>query len=117
MQKFLQWVRTFVGRLTIKRVLLWLGAIIGGLIGLLVVLIVILAVLGTMLQLNKKYDIQVAAVNIPTDAEGIERGRHIVQSYGLCVECHGGNLGGDVMEEDPVLANWLAATSPLGAVV
>ena len=41
-------------------------------------------------------------MNIPTDAEGIARGKHIVESYGLCVECHGENLAGDIMSEDPV---------------
>ena len=57
MNKVLEWVRAFIGRLSVKKVLVWVGAIIGGLVGLLVVLIVVLAVLGTVLQLNKTYDI------------------------------------------------------------
>ena len=83
-----------------KRVLKWVGISIGGLVGLLVVLVVVLIVLGTTLRLNKTYDIEVAAIPIPTDAESIARGRHIAESYGLCVECHGDDLGGDILAED-----------------
>ena len=62
-----------------------------------------LIVLGTTLRLNKTYDVQVDAVTIPTDAESIARGRHIAESYGLCVECHGDDMGGDILEENPLL--------------
>ena len=86
----------------IKRILKWVGIAIGGLLGLIVVLVIVLMVLGTRLRLNKTYDIEVAAVTVPTDDESIARGRHITESYGLCVECHGEGLGGDILEEDPV---------------
>ena len=99
-----------------KRVLKWVGIVVGGLVGLLVVLIVVLVVLGTTLRLNKTYDIQVDAIPIPTDAESVARGRHIVESYGLCVECHGDDLGGDILEEDPVFGKLAPSnlTSGLG---
>lgn len=85
-----------------KRVLKWVGISIGGLVSLIVLLVVVLIVLGTMLRLNKTYDVQVDAIPIPTDAESIARGRHIVESYGLCAECHGDDMGGDILSDDPV---------------
>lgn len=85
-----------------KKALLWVGAIIGSLVGLIVVLVLVLILLGTTLRVNKTYDIQVAPVDVPTDTEGIERGRHIVESYGLCAECHGDNMAGAVLADDPV---------------
>ena len=71
-----------------RKVLKWTGIGVGGLVGLLIVLIVVLTVLGNILRVNKTYDIEVAAVEVPTDAESIARGRHIAVSYALCVECH-----------------------------
>lgn len=58
-------------RLNIKKVLLWTGAVLGSLVGLLVVIFLVLMVLGTR-QINKTYDIQVAAVAVPTDPASIE---------------------------------------------
>ena len=89
-----------------KKVLKWAGIGVGGLVGLLVVLIVVLIVLGTVLRVNQAYDIEVAAVEVPTDVESIARGRHIVESYALCVECHGENMGGKVLEEDPLFGTF-----------
>ena len=57
--------------------------------------------LGTR-RINRSYGIPVAAAVVPTDAEGVERGKHIGESYGLCVECHGENMEGDIPEDDPV---------------
>jgi mono/diheme cytochrome c family protein len=61
---------------------------------------VVLVVLGTVLRVNQGHDIEAAAVDVPTDDESIARGRHIVESYALCVECHGENMEGRVIEED-----------------
>ena len=95
-----------------KKVLIWVGAILGGLVGL-------LTVLGTVLRVNKTYDIEVAAVAVPTDPESIARGRHIVESYALCVECHGENLEGDILDENPVFGTFAPPnlTSGRGGIV
>ena len=90
----------------LKKGLIWIGAVLGGLIGLLIVLVVVLAVLGTVLRVNKIYDIEVAAVEVPTDAQSIARGRHIVESYALCVGCHGQNMAGEVIEKDALFGTF-----------
>lgn len=37
----------------------------------------------------------------------VERGRHLVESRYVCVECHGRNFGGGVMVDDPMLGRLL----------
>ena len=91
-----------------KKVLKWVGVSVGGL--------VVLAVLGTVQQVNKTHEIDVAAVEVPTDTESIARGRHIAEFYGLCVECHGDEMGGDIMDKDLSFGTLAASnlTSGLG---
>jgi hypothetical protein len=85
----------------IKKIVKWVGIVVGSLVGLLVVAVVFLILLGSM-RVNKAYEIQLASIPIPTDAVAIERGRHFVETVGLCSECHGDQLQGDIIEEDPV---------------
>ena len=80
-----------------KKILKWIGIVLGGLLGLL-----LLAALGlyakTSSQINKTYDVQVKSIIIPTDVDSIEHGKHLTDV--LCAECHGEDLGGK--------SNWLA---------
>lgn len=82
-----------------KKILIWVGSIFGGLIALIVLVIVVLYAIGTS-RINKVYDVEVASVAIPSGPAGVQRGRRLVESIGLCVECHGENLGGDILAED-----------------
>lgn len=84
-----------------KNILIWVGAILGGLVGLIVVLVIVMIFIGSS-KINKTYDIQIAAVAIPSDAESVALGKHWVDSIGLCTECHGENLGGDILSDDLV---------------
>ena len=83
------------------KVLKWVGIVFGGLVGLIVVALVVVWFMAGS-RMNKTYDIEVKPVIVPTDAAGIARGKHVVESFGLCQECHGDNLGGEVVEDDPV---------------
>lgn len=79
-----------------KRVLKVLGYIVGGL------LLLIVAGVGTVYaitssRLGKTYPTKVETVVIPTDPASLERGRHLVQAVGKCVDCHGANLSGTRM--------------------
>ena len=82
-----------------KKILIWVGSIFGGLIALIVLVIVVLYAIRTS-RINKVYDVEVASVAIPSGPAGVQRGRRLVESIGLCVECHGENLGGDILAED-----------------
>ena len=88
-----------------KKVLKSVGIVLGGLVGIIILAAVVLYVIGTF-KVNKTYDIQVAAVAVPTDTQSIERGRHFVEAIGLCMLCHGDDLGGNILEDDPVFGTF-----------
>ena len=53
-------------------------------------------------RLNKKYDVPVQMVEIPTDAESLAEGKRIFQYRG-CEACHGEDLQGLVYLDNPAL--------------
>jgi len=77
----------------------WAVIILGGLIGLLALVAVVLSFLGSA-QLKQTKDIQVEALVIPTDEASLARGEHLVTGPGLCTECHGKDLGGDIIIQE-----------------
>ena len=83
------------------RYLKWAGVAVGGVVTLLVLLIVVLSGLGG-LKVDRTMDVAVAPVAIPTDPQGLERGRHFVESIALCQECHGERFEGRVLGDDPL---------------
>jgi cytochrome c553 len=84
-----------------KKVLKWIGIVLGGLVSLLVIAVVVLYALGSA-RLNKTHDIQAEAIAIPTDDAALARGEHLVD-VSLCRFCHGQDLSGDVEFEDPAI--------------
>jgi mono/diheme cytochrome c family protein len=68
--------------------------------------LLILAMLGLygmgQMRLNKKYEIPVQMVSIPSDAESLAEGKRIFQYRG-CEACHGENLQGLVYMDNPAL--------------
>lgn len=85
-----------------RKVLKWLGIILGSLVGLVVILTGILIAIGTS-RLNKSYDIQPAAAAIPTDQDALSRGQYLFSS--ACAGCHGDNLAGTAFFDDPALGS------------
>jgi mono/diheme cytochrome c family protein len=75
----------------VKKIFKWLGIVLAGLIGL-IVLVVLGLYIKTKNAFSQTYEVKVESVSVPTDAESIARGQHIVTF--LCMECHGDNLGG-----------------------
>ncbi len=101
-----------------KTILKWIAIVVGGLIGLIVALLFLIVLL-TSSKMNQDFsDVQVVAINIPTDQVSIDHGEHIFQSFGLCAECHGDNAGGDIFNDDPVFGRLVASnlTSGKGGV-
>jgi mono/diheme cytochrome c family protein len=96
-----------------KRLLKWVGYILGGIVVLILIFVgVIYAITST--RMAKRYPTQVEPVAIPTDAAAIERGRHLTQAVGKCMDCHGDNLAGKVMADDPVFARLWATNLTRG---
>jgi mono/diheme cytochrome c family protein len=75
-----------------RRVLKWIGIVLGGLVGL-VLLAALVLFAKSRLEFATKYDVQVGSVVVPTDAASVEHGHHLATI--LCMECHKADLGGD----------------------
>jgi mono/diheme cytochrome c family protein len=83
------------------KVLKWIGIVLGSL----VILILLIAggmILSVNSRVNKVYNVQPEAITIPTDAASIAQGEHIVS---LCKGCHGPDLSGTVMIDDPAIGH------------
>src|SRR5574341_2474493 len=76
----------------IRKILKWIGVVLGSLIGLLVVAFMVLVIIGGA-RANKKYHIPVETISVPNDAEAIQRGEHISRIH-FCQECHAENFSG-----------------------
>jgi mono/diheme cytochrome c family protein len=85
-----------------KKVLRWVGRILGGL-ATLIVIAVMVVMIASEVKLRKTYSIAEERLLIPNDAESIENGERLTFLHG-CVECHGENMSGKLMLNDPALA-------------
>ena len=96
-----------------KRNLRWAGIAIGSILALVIILALVLMLIGGS-RFNRTYDIPVATVLVPTDPASIERGKHFVEAIAICQVCHGDNLAGDTLSDDPVFARIVASNLTSG---
>ena len=89
-----------------KKVLKWIGIVVGALVGLVILAVVVLSFVGSS-RLNKTHDIQAEAITIPTDEVALARGEHMVLI--ACTGCHGSDLTGTAMIEDPAVGTVYSA--------
>ena len=83
-----------------RKVLKWIGIGIGVLVGLVIVAAITLYFVGGS-RLNKTRQLQTPAVAIPSDDQVVARGKHMVNVN--CTSCHGDDLAGDVLLDDPMI--------------
>jgi len=87
----------------LKRALRWLGFGLGGVVLFLLLATLVLYGLSARI-LNKTYVVPAeAAIVVPSGPAAIAEGRRLVTIRG-CTGCHGPNLEGDMMVDDPMLA-------------
>ncbi len=84
-----------------RKVLKWIGIGLGVLVGLALVAVGVLYV-WTESKLNERYTIPADHIVVPTDAASIARGQHLATTVFLCQQCHGPDLSGGVLFEDPL---------------
>lgn len=67
---------------------------------------------------HKRYDVPKTALQIPTDSASIEWGRHLAVAIGKCTDCHGPDLAGQTMMDDPAFGTLASSnlTSGKGGV-
>lgn len=95
-----------------KKVLKWIGIVLGALVVLLVAAVLFLYISGNS-TINKTYDIQVGTIAVPDDAASVERGQHLAEV--TCSGCHGEDYGGTPFLDDPMLGYFPSANLTSGA--
>jgi mono/diheme cytochrome c family protein len=90
------------GTFPMKRVMKWIRVVLAGLVGLLVVAGAVIFVLATI-KLNRTYEVEASSVSIPGDEAALARGEHLVKALAGCEGCHGDDLGGMVLLDDPAI--------------
>ena len=85
-----------------KRLFRWMGI---GLVGVVALLLLATAVVYTLSAriLHTTYSVPAIAIAVPTGAAAIAEGKRLATIRG-CNGCHGPNLEGDMMVDDPMLA-------------
>ncbi len=96
-----------------RTLLRWLGRILGGLFALVLLAIAGLYVI-TQSRVDEVYDVAVQGIPIPSEEESIRHGEHVVTTLGFCTECHGENLAGQIMEDDPLVGTLVATNLTRG---
>ncbi|MBI4771186.1 MAG: c-type cytochrome [Chloroflexi bacterium] len=71
-----------------KKVLKWIGIVLGGLIGLLVIAFIGLAIYGSA-KFHANVDRPVYEISADTSPEGLARGEYLVRDLVACQGCHG----------------------------
>src|SRR5205085_4434616 len=87
-------------KIEMGKVLKWIGIVVGALVLLVVIVAGAIFVRGQMLY-NEKFETPAVAVTVPTDAASIERGKHLMTVLVDCAGCHGDDLSGGVVLDDP----------------
>ena len=83
-----------------RRILKWIGIVVAALIAVIVLVIGALYTV-TGVRLNRVYRIPPEAIAVPSDPGAIERGRRWASIR--CAGCHGEDMAGSVVFEDPSL--------------
>lgn len=95
-----------------RKVLKWVGIFVAVLVGL-VLLLLAYVYFSIDIRMNKQYSVQVESVVVPTDAASIEYGKHVA-TIRDCVNCHGEDLGGRVLVDDPMVGQIYTANLTSG---
>ena len=79
----------------IRKILKWIGIVLGSLVGLLVLSFMVLYTIGSIKwnKIHGKYDVPVETITIPTDPASIARGEHVAIIH-MCGDCHNDDFSG-----------------------
>ncbi|MFL5605446.1 MAG: c-type cytochrome [Gemmatimonadaceae bacterium] len=90
-----------------------IGYVLSG--GVALILVAAAAVYGfSEARYRKQYDVTLPPLAIPTDSASIARGGHLARSFGGCIECHGENLAGKAVVDDPAFGRLYASNLTRG---
>lgn len=81
--------------------------LLAGIVGLALIAAIAIYLLSER-KINQLYNAPNDAIAIPSDAASIERGKYLANNVTVCVDCHGANLAGGVVIDDPALGRIVA---------
>ena len=90
-----------------RRAPAWLGITLGSLAGLAMIAYGVLYVLSER-TLQRKYPVPAITLSIPTDPDSIKEGRRLATVHGCFSACHGKEVEGAVMFDEPMIARIVA---------
>ena len=82
-----------------RRVLKWIGIILGGIAGLLVIAVAVLYVIGYQKLTNSQQYKATDNFTVPTSPEAVARGQYLVNSTAGCFGCHGDGAKGNIFSD------------------
>ena len=88
--------------------------VLGAALGLVLTLVTMLCVVSVARE-HRRYRVPDVAATISADSATIARGRHLVTAVAACTSCHGADLGGHIVLEQPLLGRFVAANLTRGA--
>lgn len=91
----------------------WAGIGLVGLAGAVGIAATVLYVRGGA-RLSRVYDVPVTNLAVPSEERAVARGRHLSEAVTLCQGCHGEDLGGDVLFDEPGIATAYASNLTAG---
>lgn len=98
-----------------KRVLRTVGRV-AAVLGVVTVAAAAFVTVQTERRMARRYDVPVDSLTIADDAATLARGEHLVKALAKCVDCHGDDLGGKVMVDDPMVGTLAGPNLTSGGV-
>ena len=96
-----------------KRLFKWLGILVGA-VAVAIVMLVAYVYLASSRVMARTYSVQPPTVAIPTDAASIARGKYLTEKVAVCTDCHGRDLGGQVVDDNAALGRLVAVNVTRG---
>jgi mono/diheme cytochrome c family protein len=96
-----------------RRLLRWIGILVG-VLGIAIVGLVAYVYLASGRAMGRTFAVTVPPVMIPSDPVAIARGKYLAEKVALCADCHGPDLGGKVVEDNPAMGRLVASNLTRG---
>lgn len=91
----------------------WPLRIVGGLLGLLLLLIIVVYV-WSEIKLGTAYATTTESVLLPEDSASLAHGKYLTHAVAKCGDCHGADMGGTTMFDDPAIGTIIAPNLTTG---
>ncbi len=96
-----------------NRALTWTIRIVGGVLATLF-LFLLITYIWTETRFSKTYEIDGMELALTSDSATLARGKYLATAIGKCSDCHGSDLGGALMIDDPMFATLAAPNLTTG---